>query len=72
MKNYIRLNEVLLEKNIKRSELAEKMGVRVNHIHNLCLGYRLVSIPKLYEIADILNVDARELLISNNINNEQN
>lgn len=63
-----RIREVLEEKGIKQKWLAEKMNKSYNMINSYAQNRRQPSIENLYKIADILNVDVKELLISNKEN----
>lgn len=63
-----RIKEVLEQKGIKQKWLAEKMNKSYNMINSYSQNRRQPSIEDLYEIAEILNVDVKELLISNKKN----
>ena len=58
-----RIKEVLKEKGIKQVWLAEKLGKSYNMVHGYVSNKRQPSIEVLYEIAKILEVDAKDLLI---------
>ncbi|MBN2519084.1 MAG: helix-turn-helix transcriptional regulator [Bacteroidales bacterium] len=60
-----RLKEVLEEKGIKQIWLAQKLGKSYNMVNSYVHNRRQPSIENLYKIADILNIDVKELLISN-------
>lgn len=60
-----RIKEVLEEKGIKQKWLAEKMNKSYNMINSYAQNRRQPSIEDLYKIAEILDVDVKELLISN-------
>jgi len=55
---------VLDERGIKQVWLAEKLGKSFNMVNGYCQNRRQPSLEVLYEIADILNVDVKELIIS--------
>lgn len=61
-----RIKEVLDEKGIKQIWLAEKLGKSYNMVNSYVQNRRQPSIECLYEIAEILNVEAKELLINTN------
>ena len=58
-----RIKEVLEEKGIKQIWLAEKLGKSYNMVNSYVQNRRQPSIESLYEIAEILNIEAKELLI---------
>jgi len=45
--------------------LAEQLGKSYNMVHSYAQNKRQPSIDDLYKIAEILNVDIKELLVSN-------
>lgn len=57
-----RIKEILEEKGIKQTWLAEKLGKSYNMVNAYVQNRRQPSIHVLFEIAKILNVDAKELL----------
>ena len=57
-----RIKEVLKEKGIKQVWLAEKLGKSYNMVNGYVSNKRQPSIEVLYEIAKLLQVDAKELL----------
>ena len=61
-----RIKEVLELKRIKQIWLAEKLGKSFNMVNAYVQNRRQPSIETLYQIADILEVDVKELLISRN------
>ncbi|MCK9411436.1 MAG: helix-turn-helix transcriptional regulator [Prolixibacteraceae bacterium] len=61
-----RIKEVLELKGIKQIWLAEKLGKSFNMVNAYVQNRRQPSIEILYQIADILAVDVKELLISKN------
>lgn len=60
-----RIKEVLEEKGIKQTWLAEKLGKSYNMVNGYVRNRQQPRLEILNEIADILNVDVRELIISN-------
>lgn len=60
-----RIKEVLDRKGIKQIWLAEQLGKSYNMVHSYAQNKRQPSIDVLYKIAEILNVDIKELLVSN-------
>lgn len=60
-----RIKEVLDRKGIKQIWLAEQLGKSYNMVHSYAQNKRQPSIEDLYKIAEILNVDIKELLVSN-------
>jgi putative transcriptional regulator len=59
-----RLKEVLRSKNIKQVELAETLGVAKSSVSQWCNNTIQPPISRLNEIADAINCDVTELLIS--------
>lgn len=58
-----RIKEVLDEKGIKQIWLSEKLGKSYNMVNSYVQNRRQPSIEDLYKIAEILNIEAKELLI---------
>ena len=58
-----RIKEVLEEKGIKQIWLAEKLGKSYNMVNSYVKNRRQPSIECLYEIAEILNISVKELLV---------
>ena len=59
-----RIKEILEEKGIKQVWLAEKMSKSYNMVNSYVQNRRQPSIDDLYIIAEILNVEAKDLLQS--------
>ncbi len=57
-----RLKEVMKEKGVKQNDLAERLGVSSQYISGVVTGRLTVSLKRLYEIAEILEVDPVSLL----------
>lgn len=62
-----RIKEVLDAKGISQMELANRLGKTFNMVNLYATNKVQPPIPVLYQIADILNVDVRYLLIPNKI-----
>ena len=59
-----RIKEVLDEKGIKQVWLAEKLGKSYNMVNSYVQNRRQPSFEVLYQIAKLLNVDVKDLIIS--------
>lgn len=57
-----RIKEVLKEKGISQTWLSKKLGKSYNSINEYARNVRQPSIEDLYKIAELLKVDARDLL----------
>lgn len=57
-----RIKEVLKDKGIKQVWLAERLGKSYNMVNGYVSNKRQPSIEVLYEIAKLLQVNAKELL----------
>ena len=64
-----RIKEVLEAKGIKQIWLAEKLEKSYNMVNSYAQNRRQPSLEDLYKIAEILDVDIKELIISNKENN---
>jgi len=60
-----RIKEVLIEKNLSQRWLCNELGKSYNMVNSYVQNRYQPRIEVLYKIADILNVDVRDLLISN-------
>lgn len=58
-----RIKEVLEEKGIKQTWLAEKLGKSYNMVNSYVQNRRQPSIEDLYRIGDILSIEAKDLLV---------
>jgi transcriptional regulator with XRE-family HTH domain len=58
-----RIKEVLDEKGIKQTWLAEKLGKSYNMVNGYVQNRQQPRLEVLYEIAKILDVEVKELLI---------
>jgi putative transcriptional regulator len=64
-----RIKGVLEQKGIKQIWLAEKLEKSYNMVNSYAQNRRQPSLEDLYKIAEILDVDIKELIISNKENN---
>ena len=60
-----RIKEVLEQKGIKQTWLAEKLGKSYNMVHAYAQNRQQPRLETLMEIAEILDIDVKELIISN-------
>ena len=60
-----RIKEVLETKGIKQIWLAEKLGKSYNMVNSYAKNRRQPNLEDLYRIAEILNVETKELLLDN-------
>ena len=58
-----RIKEVLNEKGIKQKWLANKLGKSYNMVNSYVQNRKQPRLEVLYKIAEILNVEVKELLI---------
>ncbi len=64
-RTYNRIKAVLAENNKSNNWLAEQLDMNVNTISKWCTNRTQPSIETFFAIADVLDVDVRELLVSN-------
>lgn len=62
-----RIKEVLDEKGIKQTWLAEHLGKSYNMVNAYVQNRQQPRLEILYEIADILEIDVKELLKPNKV-----
>jgi len=60
-----RIKEVLEEKGIKQTWLAEQLGKSYNMVNGYVQNRQQPRLEVLYEIANILNIDVKEVLKTN-------
>ena len=60
-----RIKEVLDEKGIKQTWLAEKLGKSYNMVNGYVQNRQQPRLEILNKIADILDVDVKDLIVSN-------
>lgn len=61
-----KIKEILTNKNLTQSWLSEKLGKSFNMVNGYLNNRRQPSIEVLYQIAELLNVEAKDLLVNNN------
>ena len=69
MSNYNRLKLVLVEHQKTGKWLAEQIGRSTCSVSKWCSNTVQTDLKTLNEIANILHIDVKDLLVSNNINN---
>lgn len=62
-----RIKEVLEVRGISQTELADRLGKSFNMVNLYATNKIQPPIPVLYQIADVLNIDVRDLLVPNQI-----
>ena len=62
-----RIKEVLVEKGIKQTWLAEQLGKSYNMVNAYVQNRQQPRLEILYEIANILEIDVKDLLKSNKV-----
>ena len=60
-----RIKEVLAEKGLKQTWLSQKLGKSYNMVNSYVQNRRQPSLETLYSIASILEVDIKDLIVSN-------
>lgn len=60
-----RIKEVLNQKGIKQTWLSVKLGKSYNMVNSYVTNKRQPSVEVLYQIAEILDVSVKDLLIDN-------
>ena len=65
MKLMNRIKEVLDERGIKQKWLAERLGKSYNMVNSYVQNRRQPTLEVLNQIAEILDIDIRQLIISN-------
>jgi len=60
-----RIKEVIIQKGIKQNWLAEKLDKSYNMVNSYAQNRRQPSLEDLFKIAEILDVDVKELIDSN-------
>lgn len=58
-----RIKAVLTEKGFTQTWLAERLGKSFNMVNSYCQNRQQPRLEVLYKIAEILDVDAKDLLI---------
>ena len=65
-----RIKEILERKGVSQTDLAHRLGKTFNMVNLYATNKVQPPIPLLYKIAEILDVDIRELLVSNKIDTQ--
>lgn len=65
-----RLREALKERGITQTELSTRLGKSFNMANLYVANKHQPSIPTLFQIAEILDMDVRDLLVSNKQQNK--
>lgn len=60
-----RIKEVLQEKGIKQTWLAEKLGKSFNMVNDYCNNRRQPTLEILFQISEVLNVSPKDLIETN-------
>ena len=66
-----RIKEVLEEKGIKQTWLAEKLGKSFSIVNSYVCNRRQPSLETLFQIAEILEIEAKQLIENSNYNTNQ-
>jgi len=66
-----RIKEVLAEKGVKQTWLADQLGKSYNMVNSYAQNRQQPRLEVLYKIAELLNVSAKDLLIEPNNNNKE-
>ena len=65
-----RIKEILERKGVSQTDLAHRLGKTFNMVNLYATNKVQPPIPILYKIAEILDVDIRELLVSNKMDTQ--
>ncbi len=65
-----RIKEILERKGVSQTDLAHRLGKTFNMVNLYATNKVQPPIPIPYKIAEILDVDIRELLVSNKIDTQ--
>ncbi len=60
-----RIKEVLTEKGIKQTWLAERIGKSYNMVNSYAQNRQQPRLEVLWAIAEVLDIDVKELIVSN-------
>ena len=66
-----RIKEILENKGIKQVWLAEKLGKSYNMVNSYVQNRRQPTLEILNQVAEILDIDVTELIVSNKANNKK-
>ena len=61
-----RIKEVLTEKGITQTWLAEKLGKSYNMVNSYCQNRRQPSVEDLFRIGELLQIEPKDLLKTKN------
>ncbi|WP_026768816.1 helix-turn-helix transcriptional regulator [Asinibacterium sp. OR53] len=61
---YNRIKAVLAEKGRNNNWLAEQLNVNINTVSKWCTNNMQPTVERLFEIAKVLDINVRELLVS--------
>ena len=64
------INKVLIEKGIKQTWLAEKLGKRFTIVNSYVRNRRQPSLELLFQIAEILQVNSKDLINTTQMTNK--
>lgn len=67
-----RIKEVLTEKGVKQTWLAEQLGKSYNMVNSYAQNRQQPRLETLYRIAELLNVNPKDLLVVPMKKNKQN
>lgn len=70
MSDMNKIKEILDARGISQTELADRLGKSFNMVNLYATNKVQPPISVLYQIADILNIDVRDLLVPNQINDK--
>lgn len=59
-----RIKEVLTEKRMTQTWLADKLGKSYNMVNSYCQNRRQPSLEDLFRIGELLHIDTRDLLVA--------
>ena len=62
-----RIKVVLDKKGIKQTWLAEQLGKSYNMVNSYCQNRRQPSVEDLFKIGELLQIDPKELLFTENL-----
>ena len=60
-----RIKEVLADKGVKQTWLAEKLGKSFNIVNEYCNNKRQPKLEVLFEVAELLDVEVKDLIKEN-------
>jgi transcriptional regulator with XRE-family HTH domain len=66
-----RIKEVLEQRGIKQTWLAEKLGKSYNMVNAYSQNRQQPRLETLMKIAEILDIDVKDLIVSNRLKNDE-